>query len=107
MVYTKRVQSILLGENMSNVNPAVPLSVRIPVEVREQLEELSTATGRTKSFLAAEAIESYVEVQSWQVTGIKKAVKKADSKNTHFVDHNKVVAWVKSWGSKNEKEVPK
>lgn len=92
---------------MSYVNPAVPLSVRVSVEIRDQLEELSTATGRTKSFLAAEAIKNYIEVQSWQVKGIKRAVKKADSKNANFVGHDKVVDWVKSWDSKSEKDSPK
>ena len=40
-------------------HPAVTLSVRIQPEIREQLEDLADARGRTKSFLAAEAIEYY------------------------------------------------
>ena len=92
---------------MANSNPAVTLSVRIPPEVRDQLEELSDATGRTKSFLAAEAIESYLATQAWQVTAIENAVTKANSKNTKFVDHGKVIDWVNSWGGEDEQESPK
>ena len=90
---------------MTHSSPAVTLSVRLPPEMRDQLEELSDATGRTKSFLAAEAIESYLAVQAWQVNAIKKAVKKANSKDTKFVGHNKVTDWVNSWGSKDEQDI--
>lgn len=92
---------------MARSNPAVTLSVRIPPEMRDQLDKLSDATGRTKSFLAAEAIESYLATQAWQVTTIKKAVKKADSKEAKFVDHNEVTDWVNSWGSEDEQDIPK
>ena len=92
---------------MPHSNPAVTLSVRIPPEIKKQLDQLSDATGRTKSFLAVEAIERYLEIQSWQVTAIKQAVKKADNENTKFVDHDKVVDWVDSWESKKEKDTPK
>jgi predicted transcriptional regulator len=92
---------------MSYSGPAVTLSVRISPEMRNQLDELSDATGRTKSFLATEAIESYLLTQAWQVNAIKKAVKKANAKGTRFIDHHKVVAWVNSWDKKDEQEMPK
>jgi RHH-type transcriptional regulator, rel operon repressor / antitoxin RelB len=91
---------------MAHLNPAVTLSVRIPPELREQLDELSDATGRTKSFLAAEAIQSYLQTQAWQVKAIKKSIKKANSKNAHFIAHDKVSDWVNSWGSENEQDIP-
>ena len=92
---------------MAHSNPAITLSVRIPPEMRDQLEELSDATGRTKSFLAAEAIEGYLAVQAWQVKAIKAAVKKANSKDANLIDHNKVTDWVNSWGSEDEQDNPK
>lgn len=92
---------------MIHPNPAVTLSIRIPPEIRNQLEKLSDATGRTKSFLAAEAIENYLATQIWQIKAIEKAIRKADSKNAKFIDHNKIVDWVNSWDSKKEKAMPK
>lgn len=92
---------------MARSNPAITLSVRISPEMRAQLEELSGATGRTKSFLAAEAIESYLAVQAWQVSAIKKAVIKANNKEASFIDHRKVAEWVHSWGSEDELEMPR
>jgi predicted transcriptional regulator len=86
---------------------ATTLSVRIPPEIREQLDELADATGRTKSFLAAQAIEQYVAAQAWQVSAIEKAVKKADGKKAKFVGHDKVSKWLKSWGTDKEQDMPK
>lgn len=87
--------------------PAVTLSVRVSPEMRAQLEELSDATGRTKSFLAAEAIKNYLATQAWQINSIKKAVKKANSKSIRFIDHHKVIEWVNTWGDEDEQERPK
>lgn len=83
------------------------LSVRILPKIRNQLEKLSEATGRTKSFLASEAIENYLEVQSWQISAIEEAIEQADSKDAHFVEHHQVVKWLESWGSEHEDELPK
>jgi len=90
----------------SSDHPAVTLSVRVPPKMRDQLEELSDATGRTKSFLAAEAIKSYLATQTWQIHTIKKAVKKANNKDAKFIDHNKIINWVNSWGNEDEQEMP-
>ena len=87
--------------------PAVTLSVRVPSKTRDQLEDLANATGRTKSFLAAEAIEYYLETQAWQVQAIEKSVKKANSKNAKFIEHQNVSAWLNSWGNDDEQELPK
>jgi len=88
-------------------HPAVTLSVRVPTEARDQLEELSQATGRTKSFLAAEAIQYYLATQTWQVKAIEKSIKNADGKNSRFIEHQKVTEWLNSWGDKDEQEPPK
>lgn len=85
---------------MSRPNPAVTLSLRVQSELRDQLEALSEATGRTKSFLAAEAIAYYLAVQAWQVKGIQDAINKADSSEASFSDHHEVAKWVDDW--KNE-----
>ncbi len=92
---------------MANSVPAVTLSVRIPPEILDQLDELSDATGRTKSFLTAEAIESYLANQARQVKAIKNALKKSNSKNTKLIDHHEVVVWINSWGGEDEQEMPK
>lgn len=88
-------------------HPAVTLSIRVPSEARDQLEELANATGRTKSFLAAEAIEYYLATQHWQIKAIEKSLKKANSKKAKFITHQKVSEWLNSWGNEDEQESPK
>ena len=54
------------------------LTVRIRPEVAERLGRLAEATQRTKSFLAAEAIEEYVVLQEWQIHAIQQGMAEAD-----------------------------
>ena len=54
------------------------LTVRIRPEVAERLGRLAEATQRTKSFLAAEAIEEYVALQEWQIQAIQQGIEEAD-----------------------------
>lgn len=46
------------------------LTVRVDGEIAARLEKLARATRRSRSFLAAEAIEEYVALQEWQVQAI-------------------------------------
>ncbi len=85
-------------------HPTVPLSIRIPEEMMEQLTELATATNRTKSFLAAEAIKNYLANQAWQIRTIKEAVAKANSGKATFYSHENITSWLASWGTSNEQE---
>ena len=55
-----------------------PLNVRLPIELSTQLEALTKATGRTKSFLTVEALREYLAVQAWQVQDIKDGLVEAD-----------------------------
>lgn len=54
------------------------LTVRVAPEVSERLERLARATRRSKSFLAAEAIEEYLAVQEWQVQAILDGLEASD-----------------------------
>jgi hypothetical protein len=49
---------------------ATKFTVRIDSAVKERLERLSTSTGCSRSFLAAEAISGYLDVNEWRVAGI-------------------------------------
>lgn len=84
----------------------IPLSIRISPDLRNQLEDLAGATGRTRSYLAAKAIELYLLTQAWQIQAIEKAVKKANTNGAKFVEHEKVTTWLSNWGTEDEKENP-
>jgi len=87
--------------------PTTTLSVRISPQIKDQLNELAEATQRTTSFLTAEAIQYYISLQAWQVKSIQEAVKKANSSKAKFANHDEVMAWLDSWGTKNELRPPK
>lgn len=55
------------------------ISMRLPENLAQQLEVLAKAMGRSRSFVAAEAIQSYVREQAWQVQEMQDAVTEADA----------------------------
>ena len=57
----------------------VSMSMRLPDELATRLEALAEATGRTKSFLAVQAIQDFVAREAWQVAEIKKGLAEADA----------------------------
>jgi predicted transcriptional regulator len=81
------------------------VSVRIDAAVKQRLEKLAKSTGRSRSFLAAEAITEYLDLNEWQVAGIEKAVASLD--RGEGIAHERVKEWVRSWGSTKERPVPK
>jgi RHH-type rel operon transcriptional repressor/antitoxin RelB len=80
-------------------------TVRVGAEVKKRLEKLARSTGRTRSFLAAEALNEYLDVNEWQVAGVKRAIASFD--RGEGVPHKDVKGWVDSWGRKRERPVPK
>jgi RHH-type transcriptional regulator, rel operon repressor / antitoxin RelB len=55
------------------------ITVRLSNELKSKLERLAASTRRSKSYLVAEAIAEYVDLNAWQVEEIAKAVEKADA----------------------------
>jgi RHH-type transcriptional regulator, rel operon repressor / antitoxin RelB len=89
------------------MNPmaSTTFTVRVGPAVKKRLERLAKSTGRSRSFLAAEAISEYLDGNEWQVAGIKQAIASID--DGKGVPHGQVKDWVASWGSKNERPIPK
>ena len=81
------------------------LTVRIDAAAKERLEKLAESTGRSRSFLAADAINQYLEVNEWQVAGIKQAIASLD--RGEAIAHEQVKDWVASWGSGRERPIPR
>ena len=55
------------------------LTLRVPNDIKDQLGKLAEATHRSQSFLGAEAIRRYIELESWQIAEIKQAITEADA----------------------------
>ena len=73
------------------------INVRIPVGVFDQLDELATATARTKSFVTVEALSSYLQAQSWQIKEVQEAIVEAD--NGNFATDDQVNAVFAKYGA--------
>ena len=77
------------------------MTVRLKPEVTEKLEALARDTKRSKAYLASEAIETYVNLNEWQVAHIKAALAE-DERGGPGVPHAEVAAWIDSWGTDHE-----
>jgi len=54
------------------------LTLRLDPKLKKQLDRLSEATNRSRSFVAAEAIREHVELNNWQIEETVKALAEAD-----------------------------
>jgi len=72
------------------------VSAKLDPEVAKKLELLVKATARSKSYLVAAAIESYVEDQAWQIEAIEEGIKEADKGK--FATERQVKKTFKKWG---------
>jgi RHH-type transcriptional regulator, rel operon repressor / antitoxin RelB len=85
--------------------PSTTFTLRVDSSTKKRLEKLAKSTGRSRSFLAAEALDAYLDVNEWQVAGIRNAMVSLD--RGEGIAHQAVEAWVKSWGGKRERSVPR
>lgn len=63
-------------------------SLRLSEELKNKLELVAKATGRTKSYIATEAINSYCDLQAWQISAIQEGIKQAD--NGELISHEEI-----------------
>lgn len=71
------------------------MTVRLDDQLKTRLDRLAEVTHRSKSFLAADAISKYLEIQEWQAEEIKTAIIEADSGK--LIDHDTIVKrWEKN-----------
>ena len=81
------------------------LTIRVDTETKQRLEQLAKATDRTRSYLAAEAIRQYVELNEWQIQEIKQAVVEADAASPEeWIPHAEVIRRVRASGSRKTRK---
>ncbi len=77
------------------MSQSTTMTIRLEPELKSRLDKLSAATRRSKSFLAAEAVREFIEINEWQIEQIKDAVKEADAGD--FASDEKVQAVFNKW----------
>ena len=71
------------------------MTVRLEDDVKKRLDRLAGVTERSKSFLAAEAIRTYVENNEWQLAEIRAALNEEDAED--FATDKDVAKFAKKW----------
>jgi RHH-type transcriptional regulator, rel operon repressor / antitoxin RelB len=77
------------------------MTIRVDRKTKTRLEKLAKAMERTKSYVAAEAIRAYVELNEWQIAEIKAALKEADADD--FASEKDVHSIVRKWSRRARK----
>ncbi len=72
------------------------MTIRLEPELKARLDKLSAATRRSKSFLAAEAVREFIELNEWQIEEIKDALQEADAGD--FASDQDIRAVFNKWG---------
>ena len=72
------------------------MTLRLDDDLKQRLDRLSKATQRTRSFLAAEAIREFVDLNEWQIGEIAEAILEADREE--FAGDNEVASVLGKWG---------
>ena len=73
------------------------LSLRVPQTVVDQLGLLADATGKSRNFLAVQAMQDFIEREAWQVREIQEAIKEAEAGD--FATDEEVRAVKAKWSS--------
>jgi RHH-type rel operon transcriptional repressor/antitoxin RelB len=71
------------------------MTIRVDRKTKSRLEKLAKAMDRTKSYVAAEAIRAYVDLNEWQIGEIKATLKEADA--GEFASEEEVRAVMGKW----------
>lgn len=80
------------------------ITVQLDSAVHERLVELAEARQKPISDVAADIIAMHVDSENWERQQILQGF--ADFEAGRFVSHDRVVAWLESWGTENELPVP-
>ncbi|MDP6429620.1 MAG: CopG family ribbon-helix-helix protein [Rhodospirillales bacterium] len=81
------------------------LSFRVSPEKAEELDHLAEALDRKRSWVLEQALDAYLKEQAWQIADIKAGLAELDRGET--VSHEKMKAWLESWGTDRELDPPK
>jgi len=71
------------------------LTLRLDPKLKNQLDRLSKSMNRSRSFVAAQAIQEFVSVNEWQINEIKKGLAEADAGD--FATDEEVQQVMKKW----------
>ena len=81
--------------NVHIMSESPVLTLRLDAKLKKRLDRLSKSMSRSRSFVAAQAIQEYVSVNEWQIAEIKKGLAEADAGD--FATDEEVQQVMKKW----------
>src|SRR4051812_23666071 len=91
-------------ENMRMTDSSATFSVRLPDDLRREVDQFAKATKRSRSFVVKEAVAAYMAEQKAYLAAIEEGEREADK--GIFISGAKVSEWLSSWGTPNELPAP-
>ena len=76
------------------------LTIRVPAELRHQLEQLGKTLNRSKLFIAEQAISQYMKANVWQIAELTQVEEKIEQ--GRFVSKDEVNQYLDALASKNK-----
>ena len=76
------------------------MTIRLEKDIKNRFDHLAKLSNRTKSFLAADAIVKYIELNEWQMHEIETAVNEADKGD--FASKEQLNDFYKKWAIESE-----
>ncbi len=74
----------------------VSMSMRLPEEVNTDLDLLAKSMGRSKSYIAVEALKDFISREKWQIAKIEEGIEEAE--NNHFAKTDDIKNLDAKWG---------
>lgn len=71
-------------------------TVRLHEELSDKLDALAVALDRPRAWVLEQAVQNYVDEQSWQVEAVKSALDDYSSGKAELVPHEQVMARLES-----------
>lgn len=90
---------------MTTSNITETFSVRLPDELKAEVDRLATMTKRSRSFIVKEAVAAYMHERTAYMRELDEAMQSAASGVGHSGDQ--IFDWMRSWGTRNELPEPK
>ncbi|HEX4292911.1 MAG TPA: hypothetical protein VHZ29_02120 [Rhizomicrobium sp.] len=84
----------------------VTLSLRVDRKLSGKLEKMAKRTRRSKSSIAAMAIEHFIEFDAHEMELTKQALGRAEAGGP-FISHDDMTKWMRSMGTDGELPLPK
>ena len=78
------------------MSQSTTMTIRLDPELKSRLDKLSAATHRSKSFLAAEAVRQFIEINEWQIEEVENAIREADAGD--FASNQEIRTVFNKWG---------